>query len=564
MAPTFDYDLDQFLQRLRGWWSAQSLTGAVDGSAVNRLPDLTSHGQSMVSASAATAPTLKLNGLNGHPTLDFATSKRLVATAMANGGIFQSAAIAQPFTMIAVAKARSADAGTARVVLSSTSASQCNLLINSTDLLQIAAGTNGASGGPVLSDGTFHILMGVFDTGSAAIFVDGYCAGAAAGQSHGTNTISQFSMGSTASGGSYFNGEIAEVMLLEGRPKLSEIKLINDYLSTKWGLGLAIPNQSSATPITGADANSVACRTWLPTTISPTTPVCIVSHQAGGDSNIGLGYSMYPYIRELTNAGFCVIASDNGGQNTWANAAAQTSLMAAYNLASSQLVALGGGAGSVMLLGFSMGGGNSMIGVALGGFAAGKIKAVAAVDGVIDLSTLYSNSTYTGTINTAHGITASTLTSATAVGDTSIPTTGSFPTIGTRLMVGNGTANVEIVTTTAASTGSAVSVTALTKTHASADQVSDYPTKTAGRSPVARSANDYAGVSFYRFYASSSDTDVPKTSNADAISALLATASPVPTEHTVVSHPGGHLQGGARAKDMVAFAVRAGLVSAPQ
>ncbi|HBF30876.1 LamG-like jellyroll fold domain-containing protein [Rhizobium sp.] len=558
MVATFDYDLDQFLQRLRGWWSAQSLSGSVDGAIVNRIPDLTSHGQDMISASASTAPTLKLTGLNGYPTVNFATSKRLIATAMANGGIFQSAAIAQPFTMIAVAKARNADAGTARVILSSTSASQCSLLINSTDLLQIAAGSNGASGGPVLSDDAFHIVMGVFDTGSAAIFVDGYCAGAAAGQSHGTNTIAQFSMGSVASGASYFNGEIAEVMLLEGRPRLQEIKMVNDYLSAKWGLGLTIPSQSSATPIVSTDANGVACRTWLPTTITSNTPVCIVSHQAGGDSNIGLGYSMYPYIRELTNAGFCVIASDNGGTNTWANAAAQTSLMAAYNLAASQLVALGGGAGSVMLLGFSMGGGNSMIGVALGGFAAGKIKAVAVVDGVMDLSTLYSNATYTSTINTAHNITASTLTASTAIGDTSIPTTASFQTIGTQLMVGNGTANVEVVTTTAASTGTSVAVTPLTKTHASADQVSDYPAKTAGRSPVSRSANDYSGVSYYRFYASSADTDVPKTSNADAISALLATASPAPAEHIVVSHPGGHLQGGARAKDMVAFAARAG------
>jgi hypothetical protein len=558
---TFDYDLDQFFQRLRGWWSAQSLSGAVDGSDVNRLLDLTSHGQSMVSASASTAPILKLNGLNGHPTLNFATGKRLVASTMGNGGIFQSGAISQPFTMIAVAKSRSVDAGTARVILSSTSASQCSLLINSTGLLQIAAGSNGAQGGPVIDDDTFHIVIGCFDTGSAALFVDGYCAGASSGQTHGTNTLAQFTMGSVASGASYFNGEIAEVMLLEGRPKLQEIKMINDYLSSKWGLNLVIPSQSSANPITGIDANSVTCRTWLPTTITSTTPVCIVSHQAGGDSNITLSYGMYPYIRELVNAGFCVIASDNGGANTWANSAAQASLMAAYNLASSQLTALGGGAGNVMLLGFSMGGGNSMIGIALGGFPAGKIKALMSVDGVMDLSTLYSQSTYTSTIESAHGITSGILSGATIVGATSIPTTASFPTIGTKLMVGNGTSNVEIVTTTGSSNGTSVPCTALTKPHASSEQVSDYPTKTSGRSAVTRSPNDYTGVRYFRFYASSGDTSVPKTSNADAMSALLATASSPPIEYAVISHPGGHLQGGHMAKDMVAFASRSGLIT---
>jgi hypothetical protein len=123
-----------------------------------------------------------------------------------------------------------------------------------------------------------------------------------------------------------------------------------------------------------------------------------------------------------------------------------------------------------------------------------------------------------------------------STGLTSVPTTASFPTIGTKLYLGIDTANAEIVTTTGASSGTAVAVTATAFTHLSGAKVSDYPTKTAGHDPCLLSGDAFLGVPM-KLYASPSDTTVIKTSNADVLGALVA---PYAKEATVNTASGTH------------------------
>jgi hypothetical protein len=97
--------------------------------------------------------------------------------------------------------------------------------------------------------------------------------------------------------------------------------------------------------------------------------------------------------------------------------------------------------------------------------------------------------------------------------------------VGTKLIVGIGTANVEIVTTTGASTGTTVAVTALTKTHNSADNISNYPTKTAGHDPALLSGDIFRGLPALVLSASD-DTTVDPVKNAAPLIAAITPYSP--------------------------------------
>lgn len=144
-----------------------------------------------------------------------------------------------------------------------------------------------------------------------------------------------------------------------------------------------------------------------------------------------------------------------------------------------------------------------------------------------DLSNNYNNTgqPFAAAIDTAYGTTTGTLSGSTSVGATSLPTTASYPTVGTKIIVGIGTANVEIVTTTGASTGTAVAVTALTKTHNSADNISNYPSKTAGHDPALLSGDIFRGLPALVLSASD-DTTVDPVKNATPLIAAITPYSP--------------------------------------
>ncbi|WP_032405190.1 alpha/beta hydrolase family protein [Rhodococcoides fascians] len=140
-----------------------------------------------------------------------------------------------------------------------------------------------------------------------------------------------------------------------------------------------------------------------------------------------------------------------------------------------------------------------MLGGSMGGLASllavpdgriPNIKGVALIDGVCNLANLYAGGTYSAPIRTAHGI---------------------------------------------------------------ASDGSDYAAKTAGRDPILVPAAQYAGKR-YRFYASTSDTDVLKANNTDAFATYLGTNA---LEKSVLTHAGGHLAThSAWAADVLAFVKR--------
>jgi hypothetical protein len=388
----------------------------------------------------------------------------------------------------------------------------------------ISAGTSSVGGDTV--DTAFHILTARFENGYASLSVDGVPVITVNGA--GTNGVLGLILGQANGGGSYWNGDIARIKMWATKLTPDQEAIEGAALAALYGLTFA-PAKYRIDSVDTTTSNGTAARVFIPTDGIPASgPLVIYSHPHAQNEKVGPGNQGAAFIAACLAQGWPVIAS-NAHANNWGNSAGVDDTVDAYNFMAGKMAVT-----KVIMAGSSMGGLISSLAVPDGRIP--NIKGVIGIDAVFSLANLYANATYTAAIDTAYSITRGTLSGATTAGATSLPTTSSFPTIGTKLLVGNGTGNVETVTTTAASTGTSVAVTATVNAHASGEQVSDYSSKTAGRDPVLKTAANYGTVGF-RFYASSADVDVNKAANADAMAALV-TGAP---ERVVKSLTQGHL-----------------------
>lgn len=506
-----------------------------DGTVLNGAKDTSGHGNDLTTILATTRPTLRIEG-----------GKKHIACG-GTGWLFSvnTETWPQPNTLVGVVRLATGAIGALQVLFGSIVGGRNNVRVDTTGTLQIHAGSAGATGGAPVNDGQWHVIVAVLNTTGSALYVDGYLIASTTSQTHGTESILGAAIGSDGTSSAASNVDIREYRVIRAAVSPGKARQISAELGAKWGITVG-RTDVPATYLQTTSANGQAIRVWAPAPElrGASTPLVIWSHPHSHNEQVSAGYFAFPHILALVNKGYAVAASNMNGDN-WGNTNALNSLKSLYDYANTQF-----NVSKVVLVGGSMGGLASSL--ALPDVQIPNIKGVAGIDAVFSLAALYANATYTTSIDTAYGITRGTLSGSTSAAATSIPTTASFPTIGTQLVIGNGTANREIVTTTGASTGTAVAVTATVNAHASAEQVSDYPTKTAAHDPLLRSASDFTGVR-WRFYASSADTSVNKAANTDAMAALVAAA----TEKTVVTHTGAHLAGtGIRPADLVAFVER--------
>lgn len=326
---------------------------------------------------------------------------------------------------------------------------------------------------------------------------------------------------------------------------------------------LTVPTQRTALIADITSALGQAVRVVWSTGLPANPPAVIPNHYFTATQLVQPGSppaaaSMWALVQELCNAGYVVINPHNDG-DSWTNNAAVAD---GPDAEAAALSFLGLSSFSrLCLLGISMGGGLAVQQAKNATFAT-PLKGLYLLDPGVNLRNLYGfgalNATVKPSIETAFSITAATLSAAMATtGLTSVPTTGSYPTIGTQLLLGIGTANEEIVTTTGASTGTAVAVTATTKTHANAEKISDYPTKTAGHDPALLTSAQIPTGLRWRFVASTSDTTADKTQNTDVLRATIAAMSVPPAEYDLATHADGHIGRGAYwSRDPVEFFAR--------
>lgn len=136
--------------------------------------------------------------------------------------------------------------------------------------------------------------------------------------------------------------------------------------------------------------------------IAPPTPLppVIFCHGAGSDATaiISLTDSVERIARDVTNAGYTMLACDLGGTGTWGNDTVISRINDAYTYAQTLP---GIRTGRVLLLGTSMGGLSSLVWTA---GHMGQVHGLAAIIPVIDVNDIHANNRggFTSAINAAY------------------------------------------------------------------------------------------------------------------------------------------------------------------
>lgn len=524
------------LPKVIGWYDASTLSGA-NGSGIQTWRDSSSYSQDLIQATAGNQPTLVTAGQNGRNVARFGATGYMNALGFGNATWPQPIAWTKPNTIIMVVKVSSALNLVQRVLIGGGASTGRNniLLASDANRVTLYAGTggSGAQGGPPMNDDAWHIIVGVFDTGSSSVYIDGYLTSLQLG-TPGTEDLSSLTLGAANGGGSPSNMDVAEVIICNDRLSPAAALDVTKKLRAKWATPVVPPAAQDSVPyVDTTSSNGQAVRYWVPKTLpAGGAPLVIYNHPSSGTAAVAPNYFAYVTLRALVNEGYIVVASNMHGEN-WGNDAGVADILDAYNYINTNIKTVS----KVVLWGNSMGG--LATARAVKNATVPNLKGALVIDGVLSLASMYSNVTYTALIDGAYAITAGTLAAAPSAGATTVSSSVSFPA-GTSIRIDATGANPETVTTTGAPTGAGpytIPVPALAFAHASGARISDYPTKTAGFDPMLNTAASYGSLR-WRFHASSADTVVPKTTNADAFAAKVA---PLATESTVVPHYIGHL-----------------------
>lgn len=529
-------------------WDGSLLPGAV-GSAVALLPDQAGNGNHLLQGTPANRPTVAVDATTGKKYLALGSAGFLSRSTLGNGDWLFPTSVAQPVSFAFVVRLPTGTSVAAARYIAGMGG--INVFTGTaTGSASANAGTS-MSGGPSLADSTKHVIVGVVSANGSALFLDGQLVASLLTTGAGVGALAGFTLGAASSGGSSpFGGDVFEDIVASAAWTPQQIAALSAALGSKWGVTIGTAQAPPTIDPTTTSSNGQSVRIWEPPNLAADAPLVIYCHNYNGDEAVtpGAGTWIFPLVMASLAEGWRC-AGSRQHSNSWANQNSLDDVADVYaTMTARQSVS------KVLVIGASMGAASAALLVPDGRL---PVKGVYLIDPVLSLADVndpqsgFTN--YSAAINTAYAVTSGTLSAGTASGVTSIPTTASFPTIGTQLLVGRGTANAEIVTTTGASTGTAVAVTATTKVHSSGESVSDYPTKTSGHDPMLRAASDFTAVR-WRFVKSTLDTsNVNGANNADAFSTKVAAAA----EAAVVTHGGAHLaSSSARPSSFVAFAKR--------
>lgn len=251
-------------------------------------------------------------------------------------------------------------------------------------------------------------------------------------------------------------------------------------------------------------------------------PLIICFHGNGTDENFCAEDSNMTKIRTpmLTAGAIILGVSYVSNHGTWGQQASLDAYYAAYSYVKSHYAI-----GPVAILANSMGGIESLL--FLADRRVSGITAWVGTSPTYSLWSAYANQSFgpfLSTINTAYGITSTTLTASASAGATTISANNTYPA-GTVLAIGaaQGIAAAELDTVASVSGTGPFTITLsnpLTLAHSSGDSVSDYGTKTAGHDPALYPASAFKGVPM-AIYTASDDAAVDPVANGQALATAV-------------------------------------------
>ena len=223
--------------------TSSSTSATSTGDAVAEWRDGSGNGRHATAASTPTdrRPSLRAgtDGLNGHPVLRFDGTNDFLRTASI------SPAIPQPVTLFTLSR-KIGSATTALTVVDSRTSGTNTLTQGywtNTTQARINAGTNLTL---AVTQTDFTILRGVFDGTSSSLAANG---GTAATGSIGTRAADGFTIGASRNSDGFLNGEIAEVIAYGSVLNAAERRIVENYLSARYGITITGDHFPSSTHV---------------------------------------------------------------------------------------------------------------------------------------------------------------------------------------------------------------------------------------------------------------------------------------------------------------------------
>ena len=210
------------------------------GTGVATWADRSGHSNHVTQATGAAQPAYSTSvaALNNKPAVNFDGTDDVLARAT-----FTQGAIAQPNTIFLVAEPD--DNGTAlasgQLMVDGGSAGTARHVIDITNSGGSASISDLFAGAALLSTPAFvatgaHIFEGVFNNTSSVVAVDG--ARSTATGAGGTQAMNGMTVGNRFSGSFWFDGRIAEIIVITGALSAAQRLPIRQWLATKYGVTL--------------------------------------------------------------------------------------------------------------------------------------------------------------------------------------------------------------------------------------------------------------------------------------------------------------------------------------
>lgn len=228
------------LPGVQAGYTSASLDALADGAAIATWSDATSYGRSATQGSATLKPT-KQTITNGGKTFSVA---RFDATNDTLATAAFSAALTQPITIVAVvAPAALRNLGAGQKITDGIAAdSRCILHVNADNRWALYAGTDL---GIIAANTNWNIVVGQLATTDSWIRVNGVWQTLVGNA--GSQTLTGLTIGNRYTGNSGpFGGDIAELWLFDPALSIANIKRMESYLATLFGITLPSAASSMA------------------------------------------------------------------------------------------------------------------------------------------------------------------------------------------------------------------------------------------------------------------------------------------------------------------------------
>ena len=210
------------------WIRPVSLQGLADTSSLTTWPDESGQGNDPTQGTADNRPTVQTNELNGFSVVRFDGTNDVLAVTL-------GAEISAPNTVLAVTKSRLTTVATNEYYVgcrNSADAISSTIFANAsgTDDFSFYSGTEVRTG--VALDADFHYWVLLVNGASSVLRKDGTDFSSDVG----SLAIHEMGIGARADGNSFLDGDMAEVVIVNGALTTSELNLWDAYASALYAL----------------------------------------------------------------------------------------------------------------------------------------------------------------------------------------------------------------------------------------------------------------------------------------------------------------------------------------